>query len=41
MRRQLAAALVVTVMGSTAVAAANDFPYGRSLAFTVDRKSVV
>ena len=37
MRRQLAAALVVTVMGSTAVAAANDFPYGRSLAFTVYR----
>jgi len=37
MRRQFAAALIACVMGSTAVAAANEFPYGRSLAFTVYR----
>lgn len=37
MRRQLAAALVVIVTGSAATAGANDFPYGRSLAFTVYR----
>lgn len=37
MRRQLAAALVVSLLGSTAVAAANEFPYGQSLNFTVYR----
>ena len=37
MRRQLAAALIVGVLGSSSVSAANDFPYGRSLAFTVYR----
>ena len=37
MRRQLAVALAVIVTGSTAAAAANDFAYDRSLAFTVYR----
>jgi hypothetical protein len=36
MRRQLVAALFLVVAASTAVAA-NDFPYGRTLAFTVYR----
>src|SRR3981189_2007215 len=34
MRRQLAAAFIVSVLGSTTVSAANDFPYGPTLAFT-------
>ena len=37
MRRQLAATLVVSVLGSTTVSAANDFPYGQTLAFNVFR----
>ena len=37
MRRQLAAALAVVVTGSTAAAAANDFPYGQTLAFAIYR----
>jgi hypothetical protein len=37
MRRQLAAVLFLLVTGSTAATAANDFPYGPSLAFTVYR----
>ena len=37
MRRQLAAALAVAVTGSTAAAAANDFPYGQTLAFAIYR----
>src|SRR5260370_40220101 len=37
MRRQLAAVLFLIVTGSTAAPAANDFPYGPSLAFTVYR----
>ncbi len=37
MRRQLAAVLFLVVTGSTAAPAANDFPYGPSLAFTVYR----
>lgn len=37
MRRQLAAALVVFVTGSTAATAANEFPYGRTLAFAIYR----
>jgi hypothetical protein len=37
MRRQLAAALLVGVLGSATVSAANDFPYGQTLAFTAYR----
>jgi hypothetical protein len=37
MRRQLAVALAVIVTGSTAAAAANDFPYGQTLSFNVYR----
>ena len=37
MRRQLAAALIVSVLGSTTVSAANDFPYGQTLAFNAYR----
>lgn len=37
MRKQIAAALVLIVTGSTAAPAANDFPYGRTLAFTIYR----
>ena len=37
MRRQLAATLVVSVLGSITVSAANDFPYGQTLAFNVFR----
>src|SRR5229473_1665183 len=37
MRRQLAAALIVSVLGSTTVSAANDFPYGQTLAITAYR----
>src|SRR5262245_3479534 len=37
MRRQIAAALFLLVGVSTAASAANDFPYGQSLAFTVYR----
>jgi Family of unknown function (DUF6134) len=37
MRRQLAVALAVIVTGSTAAAAANDFPYGQTLAFAIYR----
>ena len=37
MRRRLAAALVLIVMGSTAAAAANDFPYGQTLTFAIYR----
>ena len=37
MRRRLGAALVLIVMGSTAPAAANDFPYGQTLAFAIYR----
>ena len=37
MRRQAVAALFLAVAASTAVEAANDFPYGRTLAFTVYR----
>jgi hypothetical protein len=37
MRRQLAAAIVLVVAGASMASAANDFPYGNSLAFTVYR----
>src|SRR3981189_3639267 len=37
MRRQLAAAFIVSVLGSTTVSAANDFPYGQTLAFNAYR----
>jgi uncharacterized protein DUF6134 len=37
MRRQLTAAVFFFVAASTAAVAANDFPYGRTLAFTVYR----
>src|SRR5262245_38785995 len=37
MRRQLAAALLLVVTGATTASAANDFPYGQTLAFTVYR----
>ena len=37
MRRQLTVALAVIVTGSTAAAAANDFPYGQTLAFAIYR----
>jgi len=37
MRRQLAVAMFLVVGVSTAATAANDFPYGQSLAFTVYR----
>jgi hypothetical protein len=37
MDRQLAAVIFLVVTGSTAAAAANDFPYGRTLAFAVYR----
>jgi len=37
MRGQLAAALIVSVLGSTTVSAANDFPYGQTLAFAIYR----
>ena len=37
MRRLFAAALVVSVLGSTTVSAANDFPYGKTLTFNVFR----
>src|SRR6267154_6083998 len=38
MRKQLAAAFIVSVLGSTTVSAANDFPYGQTLAFAIYRK---
>lgn len=37
MRRQLATALFLIVTGSTAAPAANDFPYGQTLAFAIYR----
>jgi hypothetical protein len=37
MRRRLAASLVLIVMGSTAAAVANDFPYGQTLSFAIYR----
>jgi hypothetical protein len=37
MRRGFAAVLAVIVTGSTAAAAANDFPYGQTLAFAIYR----
>ncbi len=37
MRRQLAAGIVLIVTGATAAPAANDFPYGKTLAFAVYR----
>jgi hypothetical protein len=37
MRRRLAAAVILSVLGSTSVSAANDFPYGQTLGFTVYR----
>ncbi len=40
MHRQIAATLLLIVTGSTAAPAANDFPYGATLAFTIYRNGV-